>query len=193
MEDNQPAPELIAEYVERLKESYLFLRKRLRADVKRIASGQNQLWERVAVSLIREEIDPAEFVRFMFDRETINHDDVYVNMVTSMALVDEFTEKAKVSSRTKLEVIVASQLHALSIRIKDGQSVRNALTDPDAIFSAAFRYVVALGYGHHDIARTYRVAAERMMRFKPHYKRLFKDWLGASHAGSEQSSNSNCS
>lgn len=191
MEDNQPAPELIAEYVERLKESYLFLRKRLRADIKRIASGQNQLWEQMAVRLVCEKIDPAEFVQFVFDRVTINHDDVYVNMVTSMKYLDEFTEEAKTSSHKKLEVIVASQLHALSARIKGGQSVRNALTDHDANFSAVFRYVVALGYGYHDIAHTYRVAAERMMRFKPHYKSLFKAWLGASHAGSKQSPNSN--
>jgi hypothetical protein len=52
---------------------------------------------------------------------------------------------------------------------------------------------VAVGYGHHDIADIYRAEAERMMRFKPHYRRLFKDWLGASHAGSQQPSDSDCS
>lgn len=165
----------------------------MRADVKRIASGQNHLWERAAIALIQREIDPSEFVQFVFDRITINHDDVYANMVTSLKLLDEFTEEAKASSRKKLEVIVASQLHALSVRIKSGQSMRNALTDPDANFSAVFRYVVAVGYGHHDIACTYRAEAERMMRFKPHYRKLFKDWLGASHAGSQQSSDSDCS
>lgn len=190
MEDNQPTPELIAEYVERLKESYLFLRKRLRADVTRIASGQNQLWERAALALIDNEIDPSEFVQFVFDRVTIHHDDVYVKMVTSMKYIDEFTDEYKDISRKKLEVIVASQLHALAARVKGGQSLRNALTDRDANFSAVFRYVVALGYGHHDIARTYRAAAERMMRFKPHYKKLFKDWLGAPYAGSQQPSDS---
>jgi len=193
MEDNQPAPELIAEYVECLKKSYLFLRRRLRADIKRIASGQNHLWERAAVALIHREIDPAEFVQFVFDRITINHDDVYVNMVTSLKLIDEFTEEAKANSHKKLEVIIASQLHALSARIKGGQSIRNALVDRGANFSAVFRYVVAVGYGHHDIADIYRAEAERMMRFKPHYRRLFKDWLGASNAGSQQPSASDCS
>lgn len=193
MEDNQPSSELIAEYVERLKNAYLFLRKRLRPGVKRIASGQNHLWERAAVALIQNALDPDEFVQFVFDRITINHDDVYVNMVTSMSLIDEFSEEDKANSHKKLEVILASQLHALSTRIKGGQSMRNALVDRDANFSAVFRYVVALGFGLHDIACIYRDAAERMMRFKPHYRRLFKDWLGAAHAGSQQPSDSDCS
>lgn len=193
MEDDQPAPELIADYVEKLKESYLFLKKRLRGKVRRIASGQNHLWERAAVALIRNEIDPAEFVKFVFDKFTVSHDDVYVSMVTSLILIDEFTGKAKDSSHKKLDVIVASQLHALAARVRGGQSMRNALTDRDANFSAVFRYIVAVVYGHHDIACTYRAEAERMMRFKPHYRKILNDCLGARHAGSQQPPDSDCS
>lgn len=181
MEGSEPSPELIAEYVERLKDAYLFLRQRRRPSVKRIASGQDHLWKRAALALIQNEADPTEFVQFVFDKILVNHDDVYVNMVTSVALIGEFTEEAKPKRDKQLEVIVASQLHALATRIREGQDMRIALVDPDANFSAVFRHVVALGHGHHDIAGRYRSEAERMMRFKPHYRKLFKDWLGAEH------------
>jgi hypothetical protein len=129
------------------------------------------------VALINDEADPAEFVQFVFDKILVNHDDVFVNMVTSITLIGEFTEEAKPLRDKRLEVVAASQLHALAARIRDGQDMRKALTDPDANFSAVFRYVVALEHGHHDIAERYRSDAERMMRFKPHYKKLFKEWL----------------
>jgi hypothetical protein len=179
MEDSDLAAardeKLNALFAHALKEAYVALRNRLRPGIGRAANVQDAQWLPVAAALRAHGADPCDFVRYCFDLYTDRHSDVYANMVASLNAVAGYINDAP-ELESQLKLALEIQARELSECLLSGEAIEDIFGCSNH-FSAVFRFAAAHNAGKPELAALYREDAERMLIFKPAYKRLLAHWL----------------
>ena len=168
---------VIMQYADCLRTAYVEMRQqRAHSTARRIAPKSEPLLWKFAVMLHSREVSPFEYVSWCFDRLLRRHDDVYVNMVCSEALLGRFMAEA-VDREKELDVLVKLQAHAIRRREERGEALSKILLDETAQLSAAIRFAVAHSRGDTELAENFREDAEKQLMFQPHYKKLLGKFL----------------
>lgn len=170
----------IERYVNSLHEAYLGLRRRIHPEMVRV-TGSDVSWNRLAQTLLREKIDPYDYVRFCYDLFVPLHDDLYPNVVLSLSNVERFKSAVPDGVDPSLRVIVRLQLIELEYQLKRRRSLEEVLVDESLPFSALFRYAIAKAFGLKELLPLFEDDAVGMLLFKPMYRTLLRDLLEGGH------------
>jgi hypothetical protein len=170
----------IERYVNSLHEAYLGLRRRIHPDMTRVP-GSNVEWSRLAQILMREKIDPYDYIRFCYDLFVPLHDDLYPAVVFSFSNVSRFKEAVPTGMDESLRTLVRLQLLELEHQLRRRKNLEAILVDENLPFSALFRFAIAKAFGFKELLPLFEEDAIRMLLFKPTYKVLLKDLLEGNH------------
>ena len=130
----------------------------------------------VGLRLEQNRVDPYEFVQFAAEALTEKHGDLYVNMLASHWLLEEFLKK-KDERHKDLQVCVHLMYETLQFEMGKGRSLDEILMDPEISMGALFRFAAAWGYQRYELAKRFEEDARLMITFKPYYRELLSEWL----------------
>lgn len=168
--------DVVAQYVEALKDAYTRMRRRWRSDFRGVPSSHDNQLVYVATVLAERRANPYSYVRYVFDILTKKTPDVYINQLGSVSLADDF-----INNRALLEKDVQREVYGMAdivkTKLEQGFSLEQILTSPFFSLSPVFRYACAWSEGKHELAKTWEEDAKRMILFEPLYKELLGNWL----------------
>ncbi len=176
VDDEKLKEEILDLYVDCLKAAYTQLRRRIIPEFKGPGSRLDHKWRHLAQVLSAESMDPYAYVRFAFERFLSGNPDVYVEVITSPKMANEFI-KERPKIKEEIRQSVATQAEKLRQRLAAGFSLEKLLTDEHIGFSPVFRFATAWSEKKFDIAERYKADAMRQLNFEPLYRELFKPWL----------------
>lgn len=163
-------------YVRRLMDAYVRLRRRLKPTFHKLGNPRMKAWVDCANCLLISQLDPYQYMQWVFDKITVYRPDVYENEATSVKMVNAFAnEKDNINDRLELEV----KLQAAKIKtlLDSGEKLENLLNNPLYELSAPIRFATAWSEGMKELAEQFRLAASEAIMFRPHYAVALKEFL----------------
>jgi hypothetical protein len=168
--------EIVATYVDALKDAYKRLRVRYRTDFRGLGERYDKALKPVAEALDSHKIDPYPYMQFIFDHLAYKNMDVYPKMICSLNWVNRFLE-SRPERNEEIQLLINLQSKVIERRLNSGENLQNILLDPHAELSVVFRYAVACSQGEDKLAKLFEKDAVTMLVFEPLYKQYLWDWL----------------
>jgi len=167
-------PELSA-MVEALKEAYRILRTQWCGPFS-FRLKDEHLWTRAANLLIRGKGDPFVLVKYIFDKFLLNRGEIYVNMVTSPKLIEEFI-KQRPKQIEELELRAKLQAMKVESLLKRNRGMEEIIIDDTNELSPVFCYILAKAYKLDELAELLKRQAKQTLIFESEYYRIYRELL----------------
>lgn len=168
--------EIVATYVDALKDAYKRLRMRYRTDFRGLGTRYDEALKPVASALDMHKIDPYPYMQFIFDALALKHMDVYPKMICSLNWINRYLE-SRPDREEEVRLLIELQSKVIEARLNSGEDLKDILLDARADLSVVFRYAVAHSQGEDKLALEFEEDALRMLIFEPLYKKHLWEWL----------------
>lgn len=162
--------------VDALRAAYMKIRQRWDRRFRAVGSGFNEKARKFAALLLAKEVNPYNYVQFVWDLHARHTGDIYDAMLLSESNLNRYLE-SRPETEDHLRLLVRLQFNVLERELKSGRQLRDVLVDRHLELSAVFRFAAAWAAREADLCEMFREQAECMLLFEPAYRRLLEHAL----------------
>lgn len=161
----------VDQYSKAITDAFTRLWRRYRPEMHRVPSSTEQAITQLANELHRLQINPHNYVQFVFEYHARFTGSVCFNMIASPKSIAHYLE-VRPEREQELAVLIKVQTGKVEDLLSSGKTLRDILTDYTQPLSAVYRYALANSTGEFDLCEIFKEDAERMLLFEPLYAKL---------------------
>jgi len=138
-----------------------------------------KLWLKLAETLVRNNIQPRQYIKWAYDFYSKRFPVPYVNMLASDKTVKIFLDREPhmVDQEANTRLLCSLQQDTLRVELEKGRTPREIVLDSSLELGVVFRYAIAQSSGLGGLADRLRDQVKRELHFNPTYKKVLGNFL----------------